>query len=232
MEYNDLINKQKEFISIISHEIKTPITTAIFQADSIIDDLEQETISQEEIGNELKWLSAQLIKTGELISKIFSVQYFDTHNVTLFKEKVRISYLLETEFDIYSRMHEHIRFINRIDGKMWFVEIDKIQFQQVITNLLNNAVKFVNPKDPTIIMGAYKKNGWLHISIEDNGKWFEWIDVKRLFEKYSTGKSWSAGLGMWLYLCKRIIDMHGGEITASASENLSWAQFAIKIPVH
>ncbi|NDK19669.1 ATP-binding protein [Candidatus Gracilibacteria bacterium] len=197
-----------------------------------IDDLEQKTISQEEIGNELKGLSAQLIKTGELISKIFSVQYFDTHNVTLFKEKVRISYLLETEFDIYSRMYEHIQFINQIDSKMGFVEIDKIQFQQVITNLLNNAVKFANPKDPTIILKAYKKNGGLHISIEDNGKGFEGIDIKRLFEKYSIGNSGSAGLGMGLYLCKKIVDMHGGEITALTSENLSGAQFAIKIPVH
>ena len=98
------------------------------------------------------------------------MQYFDTHKVTLFREKVKISHLLETEYDIYSRMHEGIKFINRIDGKMGFVEIDRIQFQQVITNLLNNAVKFANPGNPTIIIEAHRENEQIHISIEDNGK--------------------------------------------------------------
>ena len=232
IEYNNLINQQKEFISVISHEIKSPIATAIFQADSMLDDMDQDGLSKEDVKNELQWLSSQLIKTGELISRIFSVQYFDTHNVTLFKEKVQISHLLETEYEVYSRMHEHIRFEKRIDSKMWFVEIDRIQFQQVLSNLLNNAIKFIGQEDPVIAMEAYKKQGWLILSIEDNGKWFEWIDIGRLFEKYSTGSSESAWLGMWLYLCKKIIDMHKGEITASISENLGWAKFTIKIPAH
>ena len=56
--------------------------------------------------------------------------------------------------------------------------------------------------------------------------------MEQLFEKYSIGNSGSAGLGMGLYLCKKIIGMHNGEITGSVSENLSGAKFSVKIPVH
>lgn len=88
IEYNDLINKQKEFISVISHEIKSPIASAVFQSDSIIYDVEAGKMPQETLVSELRMLNAQLIKTSGLLSRIFSVQYYDTHSVNLFREQV------------------------------------------------------------------------------------------------------------------------------------------------
>lgn len=64
IEYNNLINRQKEFIAIISHEIKSPISAAIFQSDSIIDDIESNSISGDEMRSELHILHAQLLRTG------------------------------------------------------------------------------------------------------------------------------------------------------------------------
>lgn len=157
IEYNDLLNRQKEFISVISHEIKAPIANAIFQADSIIYDLEDVSFPIETLKQELGLLNKELIKTGELTTKLFSVQYFDTRSVTLFRERIQLSQLLRTEYEVYSRMYEQVHFINLIDEDMGFVKIDKIQFQQVITNLLQNAVKFLDKKDSIILIEAYKK---------------------------------------------------------------------------
>ncbi len=63
MEFNNLINQQKEFISVISHEIKSPIASAIFQADSMLDDLANDELPPELLKKELDLLNSQLIKT-------------------------------------------------------------------------------------------------------------------------------------------------------------------------
>ncbi len=229
MEYNDLINRQKEFISMISHEIKTPIAGAIFQADSILDDIDSGNITSEFLRSEVSWLNDQLIKTGELLSKLFSVQYYDTHSVTLFRERVQIARLLETECEIYAKMNEQIQFITRIDRSMGFIELDRIQFQQVIDNILQNAVKFACPKNPIIEVSASIQNEALIIIIEDNGQWFQNMDIQKIFDKYVTGWGVSSWLGMGLYLCKRIIEMHGGVIEAS---NAKGARFTITLPLY
>ncbi|HBB27492.1 TPA: hypothetical protein DCZ36_03290 [Candidatus Gracilibacteria bacterium] len=232
IEYNDLLNRQKEFISVISHEIKAPIANAIFQADSIIYDLEDASFPIETLKQELSLLNKELIKTGELTTKLFSVQYFDTRSVALFRERIQLSQLLRTEYEVYSRMYEQVHFINLIDEDMGFVKIDKIQFQQVITNLLQNAVKFLDKKDSIILIEAYKKKGVLSVTIEDNGRGFQGMNVESLFDRYTTGSGELLGLGMGLYLCKKIIDMHGGTITASTGEKLGGAKFSIKIPLN
>ena len=64
IEYNDLINRQKEFIGVISHEIKSPIAAAIFQSDSIIDDLDSTVFSHDALKAELSILNSQLVRTG------------------------------------------------------------------------------------------------------------------------------------------------------------------------
>lgn len=191
MEYNDLINKQKEFISTISHEIKSPIAGAILQTDSIMDDLCNETISRDAVRDELNLLSNQLVKVGDLISKLFSVQYYDTHSVTLFKERVQIQNLLNMEIDIYETIHENVEFSRHIDSDMRFIEIDKIQFQQVVTNLVSNAIKFANPDHPCIHIEASIQSDMFIFSVEDNGDGLAGIEASRIFEKYAVGISGS-----------------------------------------
>jgi signal transduction histidine kinase len=176
-------------------------------------------LTPEQLNSELEMLNSQLIRTGELITTLFSVQYFDIHSVSLFRENVQISYLLDTEYEVYSRMHEHIQFINNISDEIGFAFVDRIQLQQVVSNLLNNAIKFANKEKPVILIEAYKNDDHLHIAIEDNGGGFQGADVSKLFDKYSTfGSNETIGLGMGLYLCKKIVDMHQGEIEASVSE--------------
>lgn len=230
IEYNDLINKQKEFISTISHEIKSPIAWAILQTDSILDDINGES-DIPAIKKEMELLNIQLVRVGDLIGKLFSLQYYDTHSVTLFKENVQIQNLLNMEIDIYETMHPHVEFIRNIDSKMRFIEIDKIQFQQVLTNLLNNATKFSNNDSPKIYIEAKVEWNVFFLSVEDNGAGFSGIDIENIFEKYTIGKSWAVGLWIGLYLCKHIIGMHGGTISAQYGQYLKWARIDITIPL-
>jgi signal transduction histidine kinase len=217
---------------MISHEIRSPISSAIFQSDSMIDDLKSWINDINKFKEELDILNTLLIKIWDLVSKLFSVQYYDTQAISLYKEKIQISSLLETEFDVYSHTNENIKFIDNIDKKMWFIEIDKIQFRQVIENIITNAIKFVWKNNGIISLTSYIESNFLYVIIEDNWEWFKWIDISKLFEKYSTWWWNYIWLWMWLYLCKKIVEMHNWEIIPWISEKLSWAKFIIKIPVN
>ncbi len=232
IEYNNLINKQKEFISMISHEIRSPIGSTIFQIDSLIDEIDKNKITTVAIKKNVKNIGDQLIQIGELLKKLFSIQYFDTRNVVLLKEKIHIWALLEKEYEMYTRMYEHITFILRISPDLGFVNIDKIHFQQVLINLLENAIKFANVWDPVILIECSKED-WdiFRINIEDNGAWYWDIDSSSIFEKYTKWNHAKLWLWMWLYLCKRIITMHDGTITVSHGKILNGASFVIELPV-
>ena len=88
IEYNELLNRQKEFLSIVSHEVKAPISNAIFQADSMIDDMEDGQFTRETAISEMNILNDQLIRMAELVSRLFSMQYFETRDVNLFREPI------------------------------------------------------------------------------------------------------------------------------------------------
>lgn len=90
IEYNDLINQQKEFISMISHEIRSPIGSTIFQLDNLMDDIDTRKISPIDFKKNIQNISEQLMNIGELLKKLFSIQYFDTRDVVLLKEKIQI----------------------------------------------------------------------------------------------------------------------------------------------
>lgn len=155
IEYNNLISKQKELISIISHEVRSPLGSAIFQADSIMDDL-GDTKKDGEIKKELKLLVDQLITTSDIITKIFSIQYLDITSVSLFRTSVQLSEWLSEIVSVQVRMHQEIDFHVDIDD-FGYVSLDKIQFSQVFSNILQNAIKFVSIHAPKITIIGRKK---------------------------------------------------------------------------
>lgn len=231
MEYNHLINKQKEYISLISHEIRSPMASAIFQADSILDDLKAGEKNMKYLQSEVKMLNTILLKIWDLVNKLFSVQYYDTHEVTLYKQKIDVVNLIIDEIEVQKHIHKNITFVNNVDRSIEFLEIDKVQFLQVIQNLLSNSIKFLTQKQKIIEITAKVEKNIFILSIADNGSGFWWVDVSELFAKYTMGKTTSLWLWLWLYLCKKIIEMHSGTISAGISQKLKGAEFIIKIPL-
>ncbi len=230
IEYNTLISKQREFISMSSHEIKTPVMSASLQVENLLDDIVLWDYNKKYLLEEVGILKEQIFKISDLVINIFSVQKYDIKDAKLYIEYVKLSDIIIWEYDILYRIHPEIYFDITISDDIWFINIDKIQFTQVISNLLNNAIKFVNNKNPKIkILVKLEKNNIL-ISIEDNWIWFKFWEEENIFEKYSTWKWKWVWIWMWLYLCKKIVELHWWKIVAKKSITLWWAKFKILIP--
>jgi K+-sensing histidine kinase KdpD len=125
------------------------------------------------------------------------------------------------QIDIHKRAHSDIIFEEDITSGKIFMNIDRTQFIQVINNLLWNAIKFTQKKDPHIWIQAYRDGSALFFAIED---------YQMIFEKYHSGHK-TLWLWIGLYLCKKIIDLHGGNIHATAWKKLWWMRVEIKIPI-
>ncbi|MDD3646727.1 MAG: HAMP domain-containing sensor histidine kinase [Candidatus Gracilibacteria bacterium] len=229
MQYNQLLNKQTEFISMASHEIKSPLGTSIFQLDYIIDEISEGNFTIDDIKKELSLLNNTLIKVGNLTNKIFTVQKYDLDKVKLYIQKIEIVDLLEDLLQNFISSNKNIRFDYLFPKKQIYINIDQIQFTQVIDNLITNAIKFASKKEPQIIIKLSDLGNDIKITIEDNGIGFKYNEARDIFEKYRSGNK-SVGLGLGLYLCKRIVELHNGTIEASNSKNLGGAKFTIIIP--
>lgn len=231
IEYNTLLSKQKEFIRYVGHEIKNPITNAIFLCDSLKDESQKidEGKNKDRVLEDSSILYQELIKVSELIKHIFSAEQFDLHKIKLYKKEVNIRSLLASEL----RGIEASNLLTSFDISLedvWDIGVDEIQLRQVINNLLTNAIKFADKKEPKVKV-TLQKLQWktLILCIEDNGRGFNMIDTNNIFNKYSTWNGSSVGLWMWLYLCKKIIELHDWMILAWNSKNLWWASFTIII---
>jgi signal transduction histidine kinase len=176
-------------------------------------------------------LNDLLLKTWELVNKLFSVQQFELNSNSLFIERVHLTKLLKHEIALFKKIHTWITFITEFDESITYIELDKVQFRQVIDNLINNAIKVINPETGEISLLCKRDKKNIIIEIEDNWKGFSDLDIKKIFDKYTTWKWSSVWLWMWLYLCKTIVELHWGNIQAAFWKKLWWAKIIIKIPL-
>lgn len=226
IEYNNLLNKQKEFIAYVWHEIKNPITNTLFLIDSLMDATQE--WGDKQALEDCSILYEELQKVSKLVKHIFSAEKFDLDKVELYARNINLSDFLLDEIQWFSHKFPNITFLNKVETEI-YRDIDETQFRQVIQNLINNAIKFINYEDPIISISLRKKWSIFQIKIEDNGTGFSKIDVTKIFNKYSTGKWWSVWLWMGLYLCKKIVELHGWTISAWKSTKMGGASFNIKL---
>jgi signal transduction histidine kinase len=218
---------RKDFVSNVSHEFRTPITSVIGYAKLIkggqLTDKQLEEYSEIIIneGERLSLLSSNLLKLSELDSKVIRNQ-FSTYSLD---EQIRKSILLleiqwtkkDLSFDIDL---EEIIFFG-----------DKNLLQQVWLNLIQNAIKFSNP-DGLIEILLNKRDDCAIFKITNQGKRIEEKDQAHIFERFYKGdKSRSGdGFGLGLVLVKKIVELSNGTIYFNSTKE-EGTTFVVELPI-
>lgn len=206
----ELVNQQSGFIAVTAHEFRTPLSIALFQLQDILESKDGKIKIED-----LKTIEKSLNNLKKLTQNLFDVQQYDLNKIIFKPEKVNILGFFEQNSGECAKLAERknikCSFKNNLKAKV-FCKIDKQQILQVLHNIFNNAVKFT-PEGGKISVELSQVFEGVLIKIIDSGKGVADRNKQRIFDKFQTEKvGTSTGIGLGLYICKKIIDLHQGKI--------------------
>ena len=224
-------NMQKEFINVAAHELRTPIMPILGEAELIendISDNESARISREQISSIIR----NAKRLDRLAADILDVTNIEGKSLKLNKTTFDINEILSQLVMEYSRQIEKDVAKNKkikisYEPLRVMIFADNYRITQVISNIINNAIKFTDQGIITIIGNA--DSAELNIKISDTGKGIDNEIINRLFDKFVSRSEQGTGLG--LFISKNIIEAHGGRIMGFNNENGIGATFVIVLPL-
>jgi two-component system, OmpR family, sensor histidine kinase VicK len=241
---------QREFINIAAHELRTPAQSVLGYTELLREDALH---MQGSIGESIEAIEAihrNAKRLQRLANDILDVSRIESQTLNLDREVISLDDLL---FRIVDDYKGHIRNDNRnISSKKGalqlsynttkdsssklMVEADRDRVSQVVSNLINNAIKFTSKKGGTISVVAEKRNGSKNdnheevvVNIVDTGEGINHEIIPRLFTKFASKSNSGTGLG--LYISKSIIESHGGRIWAENNSDGKGATFSFSLPI-
>jgi signal transduction histidine kinase len=208
IEVQSALDLRNSFISIASHELKTPLTALKLQL---------EMAKMREVHGELNLkvfvstLDNQILRINLMIDDMLDVSRLQTGKFSLQPQKMDISQLInEMTNRYYELLISEKKLILDIEPNLWG-EWDSFKVEQVILNLLSNAFRY--GLNRPVLLTAGEGLGSVIITVEDQGMGIATEDKSRIFEKFERGPTKNiSGLGLGLFICKEIILAHRGHI--------------------
>lgn len=219
MKLKDNNRYKREFIASMSHEFKTPLNSIIGFSQILRENKDLDDSGKEYLENILM-SSRHLLN---LVEDILDVSKADSNKIELFYQKFNTKQIIK---EITSTVQIMLLDKNiQITSHLIDVQInaDIKRFRQIIYNLLNNAIKF-NSQNGKITIITYIENGYFNFEIEDTGEGMNPKDMHKIFKFFSqvnaNYKKRQEGSGIGLALCKKIVELHGGNIGFESEENV------------
>jgi two-component system, OmpR family, sensor histidine kinase VicK len=220
---------QQDFINIAAHELRTPIQPILGLSQLLRTKLKDSMF----IGS-LDIIIRNAIRLQSLTEDILDVQKIESNTLQLNKESLDLNALISDLVADYKKQllnekKECISLATELNfSKPIFLYADKHRLVRVIDNLLNNAVKFT--KDGTIITTVKEEDQQrkLIVSVKDSGDGIDPDILPKLFSKFVTKSYHGTGLG--LYICKGIVEAHGGKIWGENNVSSKGARFSFSLP--
>lgn len=222
-----VLDKMKdEFIGIASHELKSPIQPILGFA---------ELAKSGDIDQKEAWDGVFVLanKLQDLAGAVLDVTRIEGNRLELQLEKLPINdIILEITKSLKVNLKKPIIIKENLDENI-IVEVDRIRIGQVFRNLLNNSIKFTPKGTITIETHVYSDKNKIHVRVADTGLGIPIEILPRIFEKFVTkGIKYGeqSGTGLGLFLCKGIIEAHGGTISAQNNHE-GGATFEFILPI-
>lgn len=220
---------KSRFIDIAAHELKNPIAALSAQVELTIRRLNK---GEPVDSKSMEKIHRQTSRISNLVVSLLDVSRIEKNAIKLNKEKINIvSLILECiqDFEL-SYPASQINFINKEDASL-VLNLDRDRFFQVMTNLLDNANKYSDQKPVTVELTTDTEK--IRISVADQGDKIPPPIMEEIFKPFIRGedklKSTTPGLGLGLYICRSIVELHGGKIGLERSGDLKNI-FYIELP--
>lgn len=225
----DLEQRKSDFLKIASHELKTPIASALSSMYLLRDELGKRDYEKSKIY--LDKMHRQLDHLTNMVEDLLDLSKIEMEKLGFRPEIMNLSELAEDVVqDLRSATKHKINY--RKPEEDVFIQADPARINQVLTNLVSNAVQYT-PQNREIDIAITPGTEMVEIKVADRGVGILPDDLEQIFNKFFSGRSSAVshqtGLGLGLFLAKHIVDLHGGSITAS-SQFGKGATFIVQLP--
>lgn len=210
---------RKDFIANVSHELRTPIAMLQGYSEAIIDDIAESEEEKKEIA---RIIYDESLRMGRLVNDLLDLARMEAGHITLNKEKIDLSSFLERVTNKFQGIAKEKQIELSYAGKIQhlndqLIDIDPDRIEQVLTNLIDNALRHT-PEDGTVSVSCHPTETGVLVEVSDSGSGIPEEDLPFVFERFykadkarTRGKS---GTGLGLAIAKNIIDAHNGQISA------------------
>lgn len=226
---------KSEFISIASHQLRTPLTVIKGYISMM---LEGSFGKLDKIGEEsLKKVYESNERLINLVENLLNISRIESGRLQFVYNKMGLNFIVDS---VIEELEENAK---KKDLKLVYKKpkkdlsefmMDSEKIRQVVMNLIDNAIKYTAKGDIVIKIGEAK--GKVSFSVSDNGIGISSQDIKNLFKKFSRGTGTSLvhteGTGLGLYVAKQMVEAHGGKIWAESKGEGAGSEFCFELPIN
>jgi CheY-like chemotaxis protein len=222
-----------EFLATLSHELRTPLNAILGWTQL----LKRDQQDPEMLSEAISVIERNVRVQTQLIEDLLDMSRIISGNVRLDVQRVELSEIINAAMEGVKPTAETkgVRLEKMIDRLVGPVSGDPGRLQQVLWNLLTNAINFT-PKDGKVRVLAEVMQSFVEISVTDTGEGISRDFLPHLFERFSqadgSAKRKHRGLGIGLSIVKNLVEMHGGTVRANSRGEGQGATFTIHLPVH
>lgn len=234
LKLNEALKTRDEFLSIASHELKTPVTSMKLQLQMAEKSLAipERFPTPEKMAKTLEMSIRQINKLTKLIDDLLDVSRINTGRLTFNFEKVDLKILLQEVLERFTFQFQNAgcEVSLKMDERESFVaECDRFRMDQVITNLITNVIKYAAGKP--VIISLKKSESSVQIIVQDFGMGIEPYLLNKIFDRFERSDLHNhiSGMGLGLFIARMIVEAHGGQISVT-SEPGEGSTFTVDIP--
>lgn len=225
------LQAQDEFLSIAAHELKTPMTSLKTAVQLLLRRAQRPGNSlPADIERSIMTIGGQTDKLARLTDQLLSTVRLEANRLPIDRQHTDVAELVRSVVARFQDQTTRYRLVLTAPEELW-ADIDPLRLEQVVSNLLENAIKFNGQSERIEIDLSQPHSRRIQLSVRDYGLGVPEEKRPYLFDRFYQARSEHArtGLGLGLYISRQIIEQHGGMITAEFP-NDAGARFVVVLP--
>jgi signal transduction histidine kinase/HAMP domain-containing protein len=227
-------NKTKdEFLGVMSHELRTPLNVIMNYTECMTTGMFGELSADQRKATEK--IGSQAIHLLALINGILEITKIETGTVVILKEPLDVrEFAAEMQSDYMAPMERGLALTWQVPTEPQTITSDRLKLKQILTNLINNAIKFTNEGVITVTIQVIERGKVLEMTVADTGAGIPEEKLSTIFDKFrqidSTTTRNHSGAGLGLYIVKTFVELLEGTVTVQSKVG-EGSKFTVRVPV-